>query len=202
MEFFDKTQYIWKQTARFCSSAAFIVFFLFLIFKQIPAAISALVLAVAFLLASFRSRDFTRQGQAQYDLWLAFRRFLKDFSSLDRSKLPQLILWEHYLVYAVVLGVAEEVLRQLPAVYPELNKPENEFGRCWDSPDHSDSSSNGAVGAGGITSASFAGLTWFPAAMGSIETAFGSGDFMGNASGGGFSSGGGGGGGGGGGDAD
>ena len=31
---------------------------------------------------------------------------------------PALAVWEHYLVYAIPLGVADRVLRQLRALYP------------------------------------------------------------------------------------
>lgn len=36
------------------------------------------------------------------------------FSRLDKAELPALALWDHYLVYAVSLGVAKEVIQQLP----------------------------------------------------------------------------------------
>ena len=55
-------------------------------------------------------------------MWKAFRRFLLDFSSLDRAEVPSLIIWEHHLVYAVSLGVAKQVLSQLKVVYPEMDQ--------------------------------------------------------------------------------
>ena len=30
-----------------------------------------------------------------------FRRFLLDFSQMERHEIPSLVIWEHYLVYAV-----------------------------------------------------------------------------------------------------
>lgn len=85
----------------------------------------------ALLIAVGGSRRRTVYGETQWAMWEAFKRFLKDFSNLDRAQLPQLILWEHYLVFAVALGVAQEVLRQLPIVYPQIQDPESEFGRSW-----------------------------------------------------------------------
>ena len=42
--------------------------------------------------------------------WQAFRRYLADFSRLQEAPAISLKLWEEFLVYAVALGVAEDVL--------------------------------------------------------------------------------------------
>ena len=51
----------------------------------------------------------TKEGVLEYSKWLAFKRFLLDFSRLDEKELPEIALWEKYLVYATVLGVAKEL---------------------------------------------------------------------------------------------
>ena len=139
-------------------------------------------------------------------MWQAFRRFLTDFSNMDRAELPQLILWEHYLVYAVVLGVATEVIKQLPFVYPQVNDPNSDFGYYWGGMYHT------RYDAVGGTETSFAGLAGVTDMMNSLNdswssvvTAAGSssgGSSSGSGDGGGFSGGGGDGGGGGSSDAD
>ena len=55
--------------------------------------------------------------------WRAFRRFLKDFSSLPEAPALGVVIWEQYLVYAVALDVAEEVQRQVKALVPEQDLP-------------------------------------------------------------------------------
>lgn len=45
--------------------------------------------------------------------WGAFRRFLRKFSSLPDAPAAAVVIWEKYLVYAVALGVAEEVEDQV-----------------------------------------------------------------------------------------
>ena len=40
---------------------------------------------------------------------------------IDKREVPELILWEKYLVYACVFGNAEKVLKQLKVVYPEFS---------------------------------------------------------------------------------
>lgn len=53
------------------------------------------------------------EGALQYKQWLAFKKFLKDFGLLDEKELPELILWEKYLVYATVLGCAKELEKEM-----------------------------------------------------------------------------------------
>jgi uncharacterized membrane protein len=57
-------------------------------------------------------------GADQLLKWRAFRKFLLHFSSMDRSTVPSLVIWEHYLVYAVILDVARQVTDQLALVFP------------------------------------------------------------------------------------
>ena len=180
----------------------------FYTYKLFAPMLAAMTVTGAFLLVWWQSRSLTQPGQWQYDQWQAFRRFLKDFSNLDRAQLPQLILWEHYLVYATALGVATEVIRQLPVVYPELSRPDSQFGYYWGGMHHS------RYDADGGHSSSFAGLasvseimsslddSWSSAVSGLGSAGGGSSDSGGGGDGGGFSGGGGDGGGGGGGDAD
>ncbi|HWR30981.1 MAG TPA: DUF2207 domain-containing protein, partial [Negativicutes bacterium] len=123
------------------------------------------VVVLSMLIALISCRNLTPAGQQQFDLWLAFRRFLKDFSNLDRAQVPQLILWEHYLVYAVALGVAKEVIRQLPIVYPQVTDPDTHFGAYWGGMYHSNYDSNGA-----LLQSSFSGFTTFDAFVDSMET--------------------------------
>lgn len=94
-------------------------------------AIGLFMAALISFILSLKTERRTPYGESQFALWQAFRRFLKDFSNLDRATLPQLVLWEHFLVYAVVLGVAREVLQQLPAVYPEVLDSNSGFARNW-----------------------------------------------------------------------
>lgn len=55
--------------------------------------------------------------------WGAFRRFLGDFSSLPEAPALAVVIWEHYLVYAVALDVADEVRSQVRALTPPEELP-------------------------------------------------------------------------------
>ncbi len=82
----------------------------------------------------FVPKSFKRRspfGQEDYVKWQAFRCFLMDFSQMDKYEIPSLIIWEHYLVYAVTLGVAREVIKQLELVFPNMQDGDYHFGYGW-----------------------------------------------------------------------
>ncbi len=56
--------------------------------------------------------------------WGAFRRFLTQFSTLPEAPALAVIIWEQYLVYAVALGVADEVEDQVRGLVPADQLPE------------------------------------------------------------------------------
>lgn len=66
---------------------------------------------------NFRHRSI--YGSNQFARWKAFKNFLQDFSNLKDAEPPSLVLWEHFLVYAISLGVAQRVLQQLIIVINE-----------------------------------------------------------------------------------
>jgi len=83
---------------------------------------AGLILILQFILLLIFSARISRRtayGNEQKAMWDAFKNFLKDFSQMDKAKMPAIIIWEHYLVYAISLGVAKEVIKQLPLVFRE-----------------------------------------------------------------------------------
>ena len=49
------------------------------------------------------------------------KRFMDDFSTMDQREVPELVLWEKYMVYATIFGNADKVLEQLKVKYPEFS---------------------------------------------------------------------------------
>ena len=76
-----------------------------------------IVLITMWIVYNIRKR--TRYGVEQTAKWKAFKRFLLHFSNMDKAEIPSIAIWEHYLVYAISLGVAKEVIEQLPQVFSE-----------------------------------------------------------------------------------
>lgn len=93
-----------------------------LVWLRIPVITSMVAFPIfGFLITLLRGPIARRTLDGATDLarWRAFRRFLADFSMLRDAPPPAVAVWEHYLPYAVTLGVAEKVIRQLPVVYGE-----------------------------------------------------------------------------------
>ncbi len=87
---------------------------------------AALVIqAIILLIFSVRLKRRTAYGNEQHAMWRAFKNFLKDFSNLEKAEMPSIVMWEHYLVYAISLGVAKEVIRQLPLVFTDTDLQNN-----------------------------------------------------------------------------
>ena len=55
----------------------------------------------------------TEFGALEYEKWQAFKRFLEDFGRFSEKELPEIALWEKYLVYATVLGVADKLQKTM-----------------------------------------------------------------------------------------
>jgi len=82
------------------------------------AGMAALILAsITLLVYSLLIKRRSIYGVEQFRMWKAFKRFLQHFSQLDKAELPAVTLWEHYLVYAITLGVAKDVISQLKLVF-------------------------------------------------------------------------------------
>ena len=78
--------------------------------------IGAGLIFVANIVMKF-TKKLTTYGVEQTAMWKAFKKFLLTFSNMDKAEIPALAIWNHYLVYATSLGVAKEVIDQLPKVY-------------------------------------------------------------------------------------
>ena len=64
----------------------------------------------------------TQKGVDMQEQWKGLKKYMEDFSMLDRREVPELVIWEKYLVYATVFGVAEKVIKQLKIVYPNFEE--------------------------------------------------------------------------------
>lgn len=63
----------------------------------------------------------SEKGIEHYAKWKAFKNFLKDFGAFDIKELPEIELWERYLVYATIFGLAETVEKAMNVKIKELD---------------------------------------------------------------------------------
>ena len=61
------------------------------------------------------------RGQEEVQMWKGLKKYMEDYSMLDERMVPDIVLWEKYLVYATAFGIADKVLKQLKVVYPEFS---------------------------------------------------------------------------------
>ncbi|MDW7649725.1 MAG: DUF2207 domain-containing protein [Bacillota bacterium] len=87
--------------------------------------------SIVLIITGVALRRRSRQGVEDFVRWRAFRRFLLHFSEMQHHDIPSLVIWEHYLVYAITLGVAKEVIGQLQIVYPQMESGGHRFGAGW-----------------------------------------------------------------------
>lgn len=65
---------------------------------------------------------FTQDGIDKTNEWKGLKKFMQEFSMLDKREVPEIVIWEKYLVYATAFGIADKVLEQLKIVYPNFEE--------------------------------------------------------------------------------
>ena len=55
----------------------------------------------------------TEKGIHEAASWNGLRNFLIDFSAIEEREIPELALWEDYLIYATAFGIGKEVLNAM-----------------------------------------------------------------------------------------
>ena len=67
----------------------------------------------------------TIKGCEDYAKWMAFKKFLLDFGRFNDKEILEIHLWEKYLVYATVFGIADKVEKAMNMKIKELNYNED-----------------------------------------------------------------------------
>ena len=62
----------------------------------------------------------TELGSEAYYKWIGLKNFLNDFGNFEDKELPEITLWEKYLVYAVSLGCAKKLSKAMEIKVKEL----------------------------------------------------------------------------------
>lgn len=83
--------------------------------------IAILISSVLLLIAGSTKQKLSAAGEYDYGVWHGLKKYMLEFSRMKEYSVPQLTLWEEYLVYATMMGISKQVCEQLRLVYPELN---------------------------------------------------------------------------------
>jgi len=69
---------------------------------------------------NMKGTSFTPQGQAEARKVVGFKKFLKDFTLLEIRGTGEVGLWQDYLVFGALYGIADKVAKELKEINPEL----------------------------------------------------------------------------------
>lgn len=76
------------------------------------------------------TKDLTKKGRQQLDEILGLKRFLLDFSLIHEREVKETVIWQDYMIYAFLLGIADKVAPQIKELYPEVLPQIQHFERC------------------------------------------------------------------------
>ena len=77
--------------------------------------------AIIFMIYAIACTKKTKKGIEHYTKWKAFKNFLNDFGNFSIKELPEIALWERYLVYATVFGLADKVEKAMNVKITEFD---------------------------------------------------------------------------------
>ena len=70
----------------------------------------------------------TDAGTEEVAMWKGLKKYMEDYSMLEDKLVPDIVLWEKYLVYATAFGISKKVIEQLKVVHPEMFEVANDNG--------------------------------------------------------------------------
>ena len=122
----EKQEFFEKKSKYIVIPFVFLVYSIILTFfiannniEFIPGIITVLV-AIIFMIYVMTFSKKTKKGIEHFAKWQAFKRFLNDFGNFSVKELPEIILWERYLVYATVFGLADKVEKAMNVKISEI----------------------------------------------------------------------------------
>ncbi len=67
-------------------------------------------------------KTFTTNLKTEAEHLVGFKKFLLDFSIIPEREYKEVAVWEEYLIFANLLGIADKVSEQFSKIYPNFNK--------------------------------------------------------------------------------
>lgn len=80
--------------------------------------LTGFILGIYVLIYHVKHPPLTAEGDREKKKWRAFKRMLANVGTFTMQDIASVELWDTYLVYATVLGIAEDVLEQMAIQYP------------------------------------------------------------------------------------
>ena len=73
----------------------------------------------------------SQKGDLELHQWKGLKKYMEEYSLLKDKQVPDIVLWEKFLVYATTFGISREVIKQLKVVHPEMFMEENQTGTSY-----------------------------------------------------------------------
>ena len=86
-----------------------------------------IILMIALIIFVVTRKFYTKKGAEHYAKWMAYKRFLEDFSRFNEKELPEVTLWDKYLVYAVVLDCADKLSKEMELKMPNMDTSDTTY---------------------------------------------------------------------------
>ena len=65
------------------------------------------------------TKNLTKTGQQELNEVLGLKHFLLDFSLIQERSVKETVIWQDYMVYALMLGIADKLEDQIRELYPD-----------------------------------------------------------------------------------
>ena len=89
--------------------------------------ITIIIIMIVLIIFVITRRFYTKKGAEDYAKWMAHKRFLEDFSRFNEKELPEVTLWDKYLVYAVVLDCADKLSKEMELKMPNMDTTDTTY---------------------------------------------------------------------------
>ena len=83
--------------------------------------ITIIVIMIVLFIFVITRKFYTKKGVEHYAKWMAHKRFLEDFSRFNEKELPEVTLWDKYLVYATILDCADKLSKEMELKMPNMD---------------------------------------------------------------------------------
>ena len=104
------------------SIAIFIVFIInYFVEPNVKYYLILLILVIISICYINNTKKYSKTGIEEYSMWKARRNFLNDFSNMKDKTIPEIALWERYLVFATLFGNAKKIVEEMKIAIPEYN---------------------------------------------------------------------------------
>lgn len=70
-----------------------------------------LIISITLIIILYKNKKRTEYGALEYKKWKAIKNFLKDFGTFQDKEIPEIELWEKYLVFATLFGCSKKIIK-------------------------------------------------------------------------------------------